>query len=156
MAHSESQRNSPAHRPEGSNGHSDTLQGLDFADDLALLSHTHQHMQEETRRLSKSGQQVGLQIGKRKTEVMTLNMNVPVPVLFDDQALTSTETFTYLSSAVRQDRGTNEDFQSRLSKARHASGSLNAVWRSSQYSIKTKLKLNQSCVLSTLLHGSEC
>ena len=31
--------------------------------------------------------------------------------------------------------------------------SLNEVWRSSQYTIKTKLKLYQSCVLSTLLHA---
>ena len=33
---------------------------------------------------------------------------------------------------------------------------LNAFWRSSQYSIKAKLKLYQSSVLSTLLCGSEC
>lgn len=29
-----------------------TLEDLDFADDLALVSHTHQHMQERTTRLS--------------------------------------------------------------------------------------------------------
>ena len=89
-------------------------------------------------------------------EVMTLNVNVPAPVLLDDQALPSTETSTYLGSIVRQDGGTNEDIQSRLSKARNTFRSLNAVWRSSQYSIKTKLKLYQSCALSTLLYGSEC
>ena len=70
--------------------------------------------------------------------------------------LPSTETFTYLRSIVRQDGGTNEDIQSRLRKDRHAFRSLNAVWRSLQYSIKTKLKLYHSCVLSTLLCGSEC
>ena len=43
----------------------DTLEDLDFAHDLALLSHTHQHMHEKTRHLSKIGQQVGLQISKR-------------------------------------------------------------------------------------------
>ena len=115
----------------------DTLEDLDFADDLALLSHTHQHTREKTRRLSKFGQQVGPQISKRKTEVMTLNINASAPVLLDDQALLSTETFTYLGSVVRQDGGTNEDIQSRLSKARNACRSPNAVWRSSQYSIKT-------------------
>uniref|UniRef100_UPI0025FC2CDF hypothetical protein n=1 Tax=Thiolapillus sp. TaxID=2017437 RepID=UPI0025FC2CDF len=77
-------------------------------------------------------------------------------VLLVDQALSSAETFTCLGSVVRQDGGTNKDIQSRLSKARNAFRSLNAVWRSSQYSIKTKLKLYQSCVLSTLLYGSEC
>ena len=87
---------------------------------------------------------------------MTTNVNAPAPVLLDDQALPSTETFNYLGSFVRQDGGTKEDIHSRLSKARNAFRSLNAVWRSSQYSIKTKLKLYHSCVLSTLLYGSEC
>ena len=72
---------------------------------------------------------------------MTLNVNAPAPVSLDDQALPSTETFTYPGRVVRQDGGTNDDIQSRLSKARNAFRSLDAVWRSSQYSIKTKLKL---------------
>ena len=88
-------------------------------------------------------------------EVMTLSVNAPAPV-FLNKALPSTETFTCLGSVVRQDGGTKEDIQSRLSKARNAFRSLNAVRRSSQYSVKTKLKLYQSCVLSTLLYGSEC
>ena len=33
---------------------------------------------------------------------------------------------------------------------------LNNVWKSSQYNTKTKLRLYQSSVLSTLLYGSEC
>ena len=85
-----------------------------------------------------------------------MDVNAPAPVLLDDQAFPSAETFIYLGSVFRQDEGTNEDIHSRLSKARNAFRSLNAVWRSSQYSIKTKLKLYQSCVLSTLLYGSEC
>ena len=83
-------------------------------------------------------------------------MNAQAPVLLDDQALPSTETFTYLGSIVRQDGGTKEDIQSRLSTARNTFSSLNAVWRSLQHSMKTKLKLYHSCVLSTPLYGSEC
>ena len=33
---------------------------------------------------------------------------------------------------------------------------MNNVWKSSQYSTKTKLRLYQSCLISTLLYGSEC
>ena len=89
-------------------------------------------------------------------EVMTLNVNVPAPVLLDDQALPSTETSTYLGSVVRQDGSTKVDIQSRLSKARNAFRNLNAVWRSSHYTIKTKLKLYRNCMLLILLYGSEC
>ena len=54
------------------------LNDLDFADDLALLSHTHSHIQEKTNRLHIK--QVGLKINKRKTEVMTLNVQDPAPI----------------------------------------------------------------------------
>ena len=141
---------------EGSERHSfDTSEDLDFTDNFSLLSHTHQHMQEKTCCLSKFGQQVGLQICKRKMEVMTLNVNAPASVLMT-RSLPAQTTITYLGNVVRQDGGTNEDIQSRLSKIRNAFRSLNAVWRSSRYSIKTKLKLYQSCILSTLLYESEC
>ena len=50
--------------------------------------------------------------------------------MLDDQALPSTETFTYPGSVVRQAGDTNKAIQSRLSKARNVSRSLNAVWRS--------------------------
>ena len=59
-------------------------------------------------------------------------MNASKPILLDDQALASTETFTCVGSVVRQDGGTNKDVQSRLSQARNAFRSLNTVWRSTK------------------------
>ena len=87
---------------------------------------------------------------------MTLNVPSPAPVQVDGVDLPTTEEFTYLGSTVRHDGGTDKDIKNRLNKARNSFGMLKNVWRSSQYSIKTKLKLYQSCVLSTLLYGSEC
>ena len=133
-----------------------TLDDLDFADDLALLSHTHQHMQEKTSRLHTYGKQVGLRISNKKTELMTLNVTRPEPVKVNGEDLRQTDRFTYLGSIIRPEGGTKEDIQSRLGKARSVFRGMNNIWRSTQYSIKTKLKLYQSCVISTLLYGSEC
>ncbi len=77
------------------------LEDLDFADDLALVSHTHQHMQEKTTRLGYFAQQVGLKIKQRKSEVMALNISDPSPILVYGEALTATKEFTYLGSTVR-------------------------------------------------------
>ncbi|RUS79972.1 hypothetical protein EGW08_012273 [Elysia chlorotica] len=133
-----------------------TLEDLDFADDLALLSHTHNHMQEKTARLSNFAKQVGLKINKKKTEVMMLNISNQSPIEVNGENLPTTEEFTYLGSKVSHDGGAGTDIQSLLSKARNSFRMLNNVWRSSQYKVKTKLRLYQSCVLSTLLYGSEC
>ena len=132
------------------------LEDLDFADDLALMSHSHKHIQEKTDRLCTFGAQVGLKVSKKKTEVMTLNINEPASVKAYDTDLPNTEQFTYLGSTVRQDGGAEEDIKSRLNKARNVMRSMNNIWRSSQYSLHTKLRIYRSCVLSTLMYGAEC
>ena len=132
-----------------------TLEDQDFADDLALLSHTHRHIQEKTSRLSTFAQQVGLTVSQKKTELMMLNVQNPSPVTVNGEDLPTTEEFIHLGSTVRHDGGASSDIQNRINKARNAYRNLNNVWKSSQYSTKTKLRLYQSCVLSTLLNGSE-
>ena len=132
------------------------LEDLDFADDLALVSHTHQHMQEKTSRLSYFAQQVGLKINQRKSEVMALNISDPLPIHVNGEALPKTNEFIYLGSTVRHDGGAHNDIKNRINIAMNAFRMLINIWKSQQYRTETKLKLYQSCVLSTLLYGAEC
>ena len=56
-----------------------------------------------------------------------------------------------LGSVLCQDGGIGVDIRNRLNKARNAFMSLiRSMWRSANYSTKTKLRIYQSCVLSTL------
>ena len=96
-----------------------TLEDLDFADDVELFSHTHQHMQEKTTRLGMSGQQVGLKVSQKKTEVMILNVSNPSPIKVNGEDLPTTEEFTYPGSTVRHDGGAGSDIKNRLNKARN-------------------------------------
>ena len=127
-----------------------------LADDLALLSHTRQYTQEKTDRLSMFSNQVSLRISLKKTEAMCVNVPSPTKIRVRGQDIPYTNKFTYLGSVLCQDGGTSVDIQSRLNKARNAFMSLRSVWRSASYSTKTKLRIYQSCVLSTLLYGLEC
>ena len=43
------------------------LEDLDYADDLALLSRAHTHIQEKTQRLNSLAKQVGLHISSKKS-----------------------------------------------------------------------------------------
>ena len=122
------------------------LGDLDLTDDLhvALVSHTHQHMQEKTSHLSTFAQQVGLKIRQKKTEVMMLNVQHPAPVKVNEEDVPKTEEFTYLGSIVRHDGGAGNNIKNCLTQARNVLRMMNNVWRSSQYSTKTKLRLYQS------------
>lgn len=106
-----------------------SLEDLDFADNLALLSHTHQNMEEKTDKLRSFAQKVGLQISQTKTEVMTLSVInlAPVTVKFSLSDLPMTDSFTYLSRVIRQDGGAGSDIQSSLNKTRNVFCSMNSV-----------------------------
>ena len=87
---------------------------------------------------------------------MTLNVNNPQGVRVDNYTLPFTNNFTYLGSVVTTEGGADRDIQQRLAKARAAFKNLQAVWKSSQYTIRTKLNLYKSCIIPILLYGSEC
>jgi hypothetical protein len=103
------------------------LEDLDFADDIALLSHSILHIQSKTNRLYKYAGHIGLKINTKKTEVMTLNIGNPSPIMINDQILPHTEIITYLGSTVTNEGGAENDIKQRLTKARIAFKNLQAV-----------------------------
>ena len=74
----------------------------------------------------------------------------------DRKPLDYVEEFTYLGSLLSKDNACSGDISIRLGKARSTFASLQTIWKSKQYSLKTKLQLYNSNVKSVLLYGSEC
>ena len=74
----------------------------------------------------------------------------------EDIVIEQVENFTYLASVVSTADPTNKDIKSRLAKARSAFQRLRPIWKSKQYSRKTKIRLFNSNVKTVLLYGSEC
>ena len=74
------------------------LADLDYANDLALLSHTHTHIQEKTQRLNTFAKLVGLNISSKKTEIMALNTTDARPVQIDDEELPCTDNLPILAA----------------------------------------------------------
>ena len=117
------------------------LEDLDFADDLALLSHTYDQMQEKTSILVNNASKTGLRINKEKTKLMRINTNNINSIEIDNTQLENVTSFTYLGSVVNHSGGTEEDVKSRLAKAYTAFGMLRKVWKSKYITIKTKLRI---------------
>ena len=131
------------------------LEDLDYADDIALLSHTTNHTQQKTDKLTEFGEQIGLKINIKKTKIMTVNIEKKANITVRGEPVEEVTTFTYLGSMIAQDGGAKADIQARLGKARQVFARLRPVWKSRQYGRHTKVKIYESCVLSVLLYGSE-
>ncbi|VDP21683.1 unnamed protein product [Schistosoma margrebowiei] len=93
---------------------------LDFADDLALLSHTQQQMQEKTIRIAAASTAVSLNIHKEKSSILRYNTTCINPVTIDREDLEDVKTFTYLGSIIDEHGGSDADANVRIGKARAA------------------------------------
>lgn len=107
---------------------------------VALLAHRHQDIQSKTEELTVYGKQIGLIINK-KTKLMKLNSKSVQPLITNDNKV---EEFTYLGGKITSDGVSGADVQSRISKARGAFAALKIIWRASNTSIKSKLRIFKS------------
>ncbi|XP_052281618.1 uncharacterized protein LOC127879067 [Dreissena polymorpha] len=128
---------------------------LDFADDISLLSHTHQHMQEKIKNLVDTARSTGLSINPSKTKTMRINATRKAPILLEDRSLEEVDSFVYLGSVVSETRGADEDVKVRIGKAQYAFYMLRNIWRNRRLMLSTKLSLFNSNMKSVLLYGSE-
>ena len=74
------------------------LDDLDFADDLALLSHSHRQMQDKTTELVLISAQIGLKINKRKTKILRTNATCETAIMLEGETLDEVKDFRYLAA----------------------------------------------------------
>ena len=65
----------------------DTLEDLDFADDIVLLAHRHQDIQWKTNDVATIGRQVGLDINTDKTKLMKINARSDQQVTIENKKM---------------------------------------------------------------------
>ena len=133
----------------------DQLEDLDFADDLALLSHTQQQMQEKTSIVAATSARIGLNIHKGKSKVLKVNATNAAPIMLEDEAIEEVDSFIYLGSTVDKQGGTDADVKRRVGNARAAFQQLKNVWVSKHLSNKLKIRTFNTMVKPVLLYGAE-
>ncbi|VDP39169.1 unnamed protein product [Schistosoma margrebowiei] len=129
------------------------LDDLDFADDLALLSHTHEQMQTKTASVTAVSASVCLSIHKGKTKVLKFKAENSNPITLDDETLEDFESFTYPGSIIDEQGGPDADVKARIGKASVAFLQLKNVWNSKQLSTNIKVTIFNTNVKTVLKLG---
>ena len=131
------------------------LEDLDFADDIALLSHRHQDMQEKTEQLVSTAAMLGLKVNASKTKITKLNSRTEGKITLEGTDIKEVEEFVYLGSKITTDGNSELDVNARIAKATGAFAALRTIWKSTKISTKTKVRIFKSNVLGVLLYGAE-
>nr|KAG5701138.1 hypothetical protein BaRGS_002614 [Batillaria attramentaria] len=84
------------------------LEDLDFADDIALLSHKQQDAQEKLNTVAEEAEKTGLKINISKTEVMRVNHKQHDPIQLHQEDIKEVDKFIYLGKRWKAQSGPTE------------------------------------------------
>ena len=133
------------------------LEDIDFADDICLLSQSHNDMQQKTNNLNANGGCLGFKTSTSnlKTKEMRMNSKSREPITVCEGAIEAVNDFIYLGSKMQADGDSEPNVKRRISKASQAFSMLKNIWKSNKLSRNTKIRIFRSNVVSVLLYGCE-
>ena len=131
------------------------LRDLAYADDICLLADDLADMRRMTEAVVCEAAKVGLRVNTRKTEIMKIRTEDESDVVIEDERIREVEKFVYLGCEVRKDGDIRNEVGIRIGKAGAAFRNMERVWNENGMTLRTKLKLFNSIVLSVLLYGCE-
>ena len=133
----------------------ESLDDLEYADDICLVSHKCEHMQKKLDDLWEESKKVGLEINPLKTEEIRVNTKINQVLRLNGEDIKRSSDFCYLGSVVAEDGGASTDVNVRIQKARGSFSKLRKVWLSTWIQKDTKIKIFNACVKSVLSYGCE-
>jgi hypothetical protein len=132
-----------------------TLEDMEYADDVCLVSHRYKHMQRKLVDLWEESKKVGLEINPPKTKEICVNTKVHQALRLNEEDIKRSSDFCFLGSVVAEDGGASTNVNVRIQKARGSFSKLRKVRLSTEIQKGTKIRIFSACVKSVLLCGCE-
>ena len=132
-----------------------------YADDADFVAHTEEDMQRIMDLFSDACDAFGLTISLEKTKVMLTpppgHQYIEPNIYVKGTRLKAVvDSFVYLGSTLSRDGSLDSEISLRIARASKAFGELEKrVWSDRAISIRTKISVYESCVLTILLYSSE-
>ena len=131
------------------------ITNLRFADDIDALAEEEQELEALVESLDKTCTRYKMEISAVKTKLMTDSANgIQGEIKVKGQVLGTVTSFKYLGAVVSDD-GSKPEVLSRIAQATAAFTKLKPIWRDTNISLGSKVKLMRSLVISTCLYACE-
>jgi len=132
-----------------------TITNLRFADDIDGLAGNEQELENLVKALDGTATSYGMEISAEKTKLMTNNnKGICREIKANGKKLETVETFKYLGSTIT-DEGSKQELLVRSAQTSAALTKLKPVWSDGNISLKSKVRLMRSLVLSIFLYACE-
>lgn len=134
------------------------INNLRYADDTVLLAENEEDLQDIVNEINQVGLTYGMKINAKKTKTMVISRNSPPPqveITIDTSNIEQLQNFTYLGHQITENAKCDGEIKRRIEIARSTFSKMNRVLTSNRIPLKTRSRLVQCYVWSTLLYGAE-
>ncbi|XP_046962200.1 uncharacterized protein LOC124531734 [Vanessa cardui] len=132
------------------------VDSLLFADDAAFVAHDQAQLQNLIDKFARACHLFSMSINCKKTVILAQGCLEQPVILLNGEPLQVVNKFCYLGSQLSSNLSLDAEIDSRIGKAASTFGRLRSrAWDNRHLTVKTKMLVYQSCVLSTLLYGAE-
>uniref|UniRef100_A0A0L8GRL9 Reverse transcriptase domain-containing protein n=1 Tax=Octopus bimaculoides TaxID=37653 RepID=A0A0L8GRL9_OCTBM len=115
---------------------------LNFAEDVALLSSTYEHILSKTYRPAENTDRIGLKLNSEKCKTLRNDVRQQARVRIGNNKVESIEEFVYFKLTVKKDRGETEEIKNRLS----LQIAFYNLWRSNDMDSKMKKDIGPTSI----------
>ena len=131
------------------------ITNLRFADDIDGLAGSEAELVDLVKRLDETSTRYGMEISAGKTKLMR-NTDAPIntSITVSGQQLDTVTHFKYLG-AIISEVGSKPEIHSRIALTTAAPAKLKPIWKDTNISVKTKMRLLRALILSILLYACE-
>jgi len=124
----------------------ESLEDMEYADDVCLVSHKYEHMQRKLDDLWKESKKAGLEMNSSKTEEIHVSTIVNQGLRLNGGDIKRSSDFCYLGSIVAENGSTSRAVNARIQKARGSFSKLRRVWLSKSLQKDAKIRIFNACV----------
>ena len=135
------------------------LNNLRYADDTVLISDSRDQLQEILDKVVEESEKRGLSINCKKTECMVVSKKLDVPdcqLTVGEREIKQVEKFSYLGSLITSDGRSDSEIKKRIGISKAIFEKMGKILKNRKLSMKTKLRVLDCYIFSTLTYGSEC
>jgi hypothetical protein len=94
-----------------------SLEDLEYADDICLLLHKYDHIQSKLNDLYRESRKAGLMVNYAKTEDIRVNNIIDRPITIENREIKRVTDFCYLGSTVSEIGGATLDISRIIQKS---------------------------------------
>ena len=131
-----------------------TVTNLRFADDIDGLAGREEELKSLVERIDKTSKDYGMEINAQKTKLMTNAKGINAEIKIGEVKLETVKSFKYLGSIVT-DQGSKPEVIARIAQTIAALTKLRTIWNDRNITLKSKIRLMRSLVLSIFLYACE-